>query len=358
LLVVDDSALVRKLLVGLFAAEPDFTVEVARNGLEALDQLAVFKPDVITLDIHMPELDGLACLDRIMVERPCPVVMVSSLTEEGAEATLEALRLGAVDFVPKPSGAVSLRMDELSEALVGKVRAAAGARVRLAARLRERVRHRIGSAALPRAPRSEARQDQGEASPAGAGPGLVVVGTSTGGPPALEALLAPLKPDFPWPIVIAQHMPKSFTGALAKRLDGICAIHVTEVASPTALQAGRAYIGRGDADVIISRRAGELVAMAAPPQQGYPWHPSTDRLVRTAMDALPPNQIVGVLMTGMGDDGAAAMTELRSRGGRTLAEAESSAVVWGMPGELVKLGGASVVAPLERLAGRLQKLVG
>lgn len=357
LLVVDDSPLVRKLLTRVFKAEPDFEVEVARNGLEALERVAAFRPDVITLDVHMPDMDGLECLDRIMVERPCPVVMVSSLTEAGAEATLEALRLGAVDFVPKPGGAVSLRMDELSEELVRKVRAAAGARLRLASRLRDRVRHRIGAAAVRRPPPSADTPDRFETLPATAGEGLVVVGTSTGGPPALEALLAPLPAGFAWPIVIAQHMPRSFTGALAARLDGICAVRVAEVGQPTVLQPGHAYIGRGDADVIVSRRAGRLVAMAAPAQQGYPWHPSTDRLVRTAMDALPADLIVGVLMTGMGDDGAAAMAELRGRGGQTLAEAESTAVVWGMPGELVKLGGASIVAPLDRLASRLQKLV-
>jgi two-component system chemotaxis response regulator CheB len=357
LLLVDDSALVRKLLVRVFQAEPDFVVEVARNGVEALEKLPIFKPDVVTLDIHMPEMDGLACLDRIMVEGPCPVVMVSSLTKEGAEATLEALRLGAVDFVAKPGGAVSLRIDELAEELVQKVRAAAGARVRLVSRLRERVRHRIGAASVRPPPQRESDDEAVEVRRAGSEQGLVVVGTSTGGPPALEALLAPLPASFPWPLVIAQHMPRSFTGALAKRLDGICEISVREVGQTTVLEPGVAYIGRGDADVIVSRRTGALVAMAAPAQPGYPWHPSTERLVRTAMDALPANLIVGVLMTGMGDDGAAAMTELRSRGGRTIAEAESTAVVWGMPGELVKLGGASIVAPLDRIAGRLRKLV-
>ena len=143
-LVVDDSALMRKLLGRIFSKEADFEVQFARNGLEALEQLAAFKPDVVTLDVHMPQMDGLACLDRIMIERPCPVVMVSSLTAEGAEATLEALRLGAVDFVAKPEGAISLHIDELTDELIAKVRAAATARIRSSARLKERVRHRIG----------------------------------------------------------------------------------------------------------------------------------------------------------------------------------------------------------------------
>jgi len=214
-LVVDDSALMRKLLGKIFSSEPDFEVEFARNGLEALALLDGFRPEVVTLDIHMPQMDGLACLDRIMVERPCPVVMVSSLTAEGADATVEALRLGAIDFVAKPAGAISLHIDELAAELVAKVRTAAGARIRSSARLKERVRHRITGGALSLG-RSQAAQ-RGRGTPERAtGEGLVVVGTSTGGPPALEALLAPLPADFPWPIVVAQHMPETFTGPLAR----------------------------------------------------------------------------------------------------------------------------------------------
>ena len=181
------------------------------------------------------------------------------------------------------------------------------------------------------------------------------MGTSTGGPPALEALLAPLPADFPWPIVVAQHMPATFTGPLARRLDGLCALTVSEVTQPTPLKAGHVYIGRGDADVIISRRAAGLVAMPAPPQ-AYPWHPSTERLVRSAMELIPPGQLIGVLMTGMGNDGSKAMADLHGLGGKTIAEAEETAVVWGMPGELVKAGGADWIEPLPRIASRLRSL--
>ena len=354
LLVVDDSALVRKLLGQVFAGEADFEVQFARDGLEALGLLASFAPDVITLDVHMPQMDGLACLDRIMVERPCPVVMVSALTADGAEATLEALRLGAVDFVPKPGRAMSLHMDELAPELVARVRAAAGARLRPSLRLKDRVRHRIAGAVAPPA---RAAGSEAEARPVAAtGDGLVLVGVSTGGPPALEALLTPLPASFPWPILIAQHMPASFTGPLSRRLDGLCAVNVMEVLRPTLLQPGGVYIGRGDADLIVSRRGAGLVAMAAPAQRDYPWHPSTDRLVRSAMDLLPGSQLIGVLMTGMGNDGAEAMALLRQRGGHTIAEAEETAVVWGMPGELVKLGGADWIVPLPRIAERLEAL--
>lgn len=359
LLVVDDSALLRKLLGQVFAAESDFEVRVARDGVEALEQLAAFQPDVITLDVHMPQMDGLTCLDRIMVERPSPVVMVSSLTAEGAEATLEAFRLGAVDFAAKPDGAVSLHMDEWGPELVAKVRAAAAAKLKTSLRLRDRVRHRTG--AIPPRPGGKSQPFPVErlsepASEPASGEGLVLVGTSTGGPPALEALLTALPADFPWPILIAQHMPATFTGPLARRLNGICALEVQEVQKPTPLEPGHAYIGRGDADIIVSRRSGRLVAMAAPSEPDYLWHPSTDRLVRTAMAHVAPSQLVGILMTGMGDDGAAAMAALRAGGGRTIAESEETAVVWGMPGELVARGGADWVEPLPTIPGRLLKV--
>ena len=352
ILVVDDSALVRKLFGKVLSGEPDFEVAFARDGLEALGQLHVFQPDVITLDIHMPQMDGLACLDRIMVERPCPVVMVSSLTAEGAETTLEAMRLGAVDFVPKPEGAVSLHMEVFAPQFIAKVRSAANAKLKASLRLRERVRHRIGSG-----PRSRIGTGARQVSDARAsGAGIVLVGTSTGGPPALEALLTPLPAAFPWPLVIAQHMPASFTGPLARRLDRICAIRIAEVTTSTVLEPGCAYIGRGDGDIVVSRRGATFLAAPAPAED-YPWHPSTDRLVRSAMKHVSPEQLVGVLMTGMGDDGAQAMTQLRALGGRTIAEAEETAVVWGMPGELVKAGGADWVLPVQKIADKLQQLV-
>jgi len=354
-LVVDDSALVRKLFGTVLTAEAGFEVRFARNGLEALDELETFRPDVVTLDVHMPHMDGLQCLDRIMVQRPCPVVMVSSLTAEGADATLQALALGAVDFVPKPAGAVSLRMDAFAPTLVEKVRAASKAKLRSSLRLKERVQHRIGGAMPPRVVPAARSARASPARPA-PGEGLVLVGTSTGGPPALEALLKGLPADFPWPILVAQHMPEGFTGPLARRLDTLCAIRVVEVRQAVTLSAGCAFIGRGDADLIVSRRSGGLVATAAPAQADYPWHPSTDRLVKSAMSHVPAPRLVGILMTGMGNDGARAMAQLHAEGGRTIAEAETTAVVWGMPGELVKAGGADWIVPLPEIAERLLQL--
>jgi two-component system chemotaxis response regulator CheB len=351
-LVVEDSALMRRVLGQILAQDADFAVEFAPNGLEALDKLAIFEPDVITLDVHMPQMDGLACLDRIMVERPCPVVMVSSLTAADADATLEAFRLGAVDFVAKPSGAASLYIDELAPELLAKVRAAAGAKLKLSLRLKDRIRHRIGGRPVM-APSTVRQQTQALAAE---GDGLVLVGTSTGGPPALEALLSGLPASFPWPILIAQHMPDAFTASLARRLDGLCALTVLEVRRPVLLKPGCAYIGQGGADLVVSRRSAGLVASSLPALPDYLWHPSTDRLVRSAMENLPASQLIGVLMTGMGNDGAEAMALLHARGGKTIAEAEETAVVWGMPAELVRLGGADIIVGLPGIAEQLQKL--
>ena len=346
LLVVDDSALMRKLLEGIFLQEGDFEVCLARNGTEALSLVRSFDPQVVTLDVQMPGMDGLACLSQIMIEAPRPVVMISALTEEGAEATLEAMELGALDFVPKPSGTVSLEIDRLRPILVEKVRAAAQARIRRTLRLTERIRHQLGRAprdAHPvRARRGQHATDQGQREPA-----LVLIGTSTGGPVALDIVLPQLPADFPCPVMVAQHMPASFTGAFARRLDRQCAIRIVEVSHPMPLQAGTVYIGRGDADLVVTRRSTGLNAMSVPAQRDYPWHPSVERLVTSALEHYDAARLIGVLLTGMGRDGADAMTRLRQQGGRTIAEAESTAIVWGMPGELVKNGGAEFVRPID-----------
>jgi two-component system chemotaxis response regulator CheB len=351
-LVVDDSALVRKLFGRVLERERDVEVEFARNGVEALEKLHTFDPTVITLDVHMPQMGGLECLDRIMLEKPRPVVMVSARTADGADETLEALRLGAVDFVLKPAGAVSLRIDEFAPTLLEKVRAAATAKLKISRRLRERVLHRTRG----RHPQQAAAKNRASHKLRAAGNGLVLVGTSTGGPPALEALLVPLPANFPWPILVAQHMPATFTGPLAQRLDSLCALSVTEVLRPSLLEPGHVYIGRGDADLLVTKRAAGLTAISAPAEAAYPWHPSTNRLVKSALSYVAPRQLIGVLMTGMGDDGAEEMTRLSQQGGTTIAESEQSAVVWGMPGELVRAGAADWIEPVDRIALRLLQL--
>ena len=352
LVIADDSALMRKLLEGIFLEE-------------ALELVRSFDPQVVTLDVQMPGMDGLTCLSQIMIESPRPVVMISALTAEGAEVTLEAIELGAVDFVAKPSGTVSLEIDRLRTILVEKVRAAVNARIRPTLRLTERVRHQIrgtGVLSRPLAPRAQSvpppRSIKGSYKDTSSLRGLVLIGASTGGPAALDVVLPQLPSDFPWPVLVAQHLPASFTGPFARRLDQQCDLQVVEVDRPMPLKPGAIYIGKGDADVVVAHRAAGLSAMPVPAQSNYLWHPSVERMVISALEQFEATQLIGVLMTGMGNDGADAMTRLRQGRGRTIAEAESTAIVWGMPGELVKNGGAEVVRPLEDIASTIVDMVG
>jgi two-component system, chemotaxis family, protein-glutamate methylesterase/glutaminase len=357
-LAADDSALMRRLIGEALACEGGFETVFARDGVEALELAARFDPQVVTLDVEMPRLDGLACLDRMMLERPRPVVVLSARTGAGADETLRAFALGAVEVLEKPAGPATLSWPDFAPRLVDAVSAAAAARLSPALRLAERVRRQRAEAEPRRpAPRPSQRLVRAPGlppSPAeGEVAGVVLVGASTGGPNALEVLLGGLPADLRWAVVVAQHMPASFTGALARRLDGLCAIGVEEVLAPTPLLPGRAYIGRGDADVLVSLRGGRPVVLPAPVEPGARWRPSVDRLVHSALETLGPARLAGVLMTGMGDDGAAAMAELQARGGPTLAESETTAVVWGMPGALVRRGGAGEVADLDALATAL-----
>jgi two-component system chemotaxis response regulator CheB len=345
LLIVDDSALMRRCLRECFEAEGDFEIAAARDGRDALERIAEFDPDVVTLDINMPVMDGLTCLAHIMTDAPRPVVMVSSLTDKGALATFEALELGAVDYVAKPGGTVSLNLREVFPDIVAKVRAAAAARRRSAIdRVRAgRERARLEAAEVRRKPRPVGPVT------AGAGADLVMIGVSTGGPRTLEDVLAALPADFPAPLLVAQHMPARFTSVFAERLDAHCALAVSELAAATPLEPGCAYIARGDADVLVSRRAGRLVGLSAPLDARFTWHPSVARMVASAAAAVAPERLIAVMLTGMGDDGAAEMTELRRAGGRTVAEAEETAVIFGMPKELIDRDGATRVAPAPRI---------
>ncbi|SDT78010.1 chemotaxis-specific protein-glutamate methyltransferase CheB [Actinoplanes derwentensis] len=343
-LVVDDSALMRRALKGIFTEAGDFEVFTARNGVDALEQMGRLRPDVVTLDVNMPEMDGLTCLAKIMEEQPTPVVMVSSLTEHNALVTLEALELGAVDYVPKPGGTVSLNIDDVAAELVSKVRSASVARLKRAGGPtgRARAQTRRVADAPPRR----------EISAAGL-VDLVLIGSSTGGPALLSELLPALPGTLGAPVVVAQHIPASFTAALARRLDEICSLRVHEVDRVMPIQRGNIYIGRGSADVVVARRTDGLIVKSVPSTPEYRWHPSVDRLVASARRYLDPQRLVCALLTGMGDDGATEMAAVKDGGGRTIAEAEETAVVWGMPGELVRLRGATAVLPAHEIAGRL-----
>jgi two-component system chemotaxis response regulator CheB len=378
-LVVDDSALMRRLLTGVLS-EAGFEVGTARNGAEAVTRLTEWRPDVVTLDINMPEMDGLTALSLMMQAQPTPVVMVSSLTAKGAQATFEALALGAVDYVAKPGGTISLHVDDIADQLIDKVRAASRARLR--PRAGQGVPARGGAApaehtaAPSRAPartpqraplraladhatlapvERPRRSERVERAigPSGKPEGLVIIGVSTGGPRTLEDILPALPADFPWPILVAQHMPTNFTSAFARRMDSLCELSVRECDNTLPLEAGHIYIGRGGTDMVVVERLGRVAVQPRPETPGHPWHPSVDVLVRSALALMPPDRLIGVQLTGMGNDGAKEMAELHRRGGRTIAESEDTAVVFGMPAELIERGGASVVLPCHEVPRQL-----
>ena len=353
LLIVDDSALMRRQLVTLFGEESDFEICQARNGKEAVELNRDFQPDVITLDINMPEMDGITALSLIMADRPAAVVMVSSLTESGALATFEALNLGAVDYITKPGGTISLSIGAIKDELVSKVRAAARAKLKskvsnargLVQRLRE---DREKPAARPIAIRRDGS----------VGEGLVIIGVSTGGPRTLEDILPFLPASFPWPVLVAQHMPASFTKPFADRLNTLCELTVQEASRPMPIEPGNIYIGKGGADMVVALRGTKLTVIPKPESKEHLWHPSVELLGRSVLEHCDPSRVVGVMLTGMGYDGADAFTELKKRGGRTIAESRDSAVVFGMPAELIERNGASVVLHCEKIAAQINTWVG
>lgn len=341
-LVVDDSALMRRALREALESEQDIRVEIARNGEHALEQAKSLRPDVITLDIHMPVMDGLTCLSNLMLmDNPVPVIMVSSLTEKGALATFEAMELGAFDYVAKPGGTISTDLESVQRDLIAKVRAAATGR---------------RSGAAPTVIAEQPSRPQPRKAPGRSRDGaerLLLIGVSTGGPRTLEQILPRLPADLDWPVLVIQHMPSSFTSVFARRLDGMCPMSVQEVARPTALESGVIYVARGDADITLSRRAQGLTLVPAPANQDYLWHPSVGRFLESADGLLDASALVGVMLTGMGNDGASAMAAWHRRGARTIAESEETAVVFGMPHELIEQGGAQDVLPCGRIGNRL-----
>ena len=348
-LVVDDSALMRRLLSAVLVAD-GFEVVTASNGEDGVERLLEVQPDVVTLDINMPKMDGLTALSLMMAARPTPVVMVSSLTERGALATLEALALGAVDYIEKPGGTISLSIDEIAQSLCKKVRAAAVARPRKVVAAQKSVASRMA----PRAAPAVAQAPAASMKLASSTMPVVIVGVSTGGPRTLEDILPLLPANFPAAVLIAQHMPANFTYSFAQRMGRLCALPVHEVDVVMPLQAGHIYIAKGSADMVVQRKLGRLVAVPCAEAEQYPWHPSVDRLVESAMQTLPAKQIIGVQLTGMGNDGAESMARLYGAGGKTIAESQSTAVVFGMPHELIQRRGATVVLPAHSVAQQLR----
>ncbi|WP_019568589.1 chemotaxis response regulator protein-glutamate methylesterase [Thioalkalivibrio sp. ALMg13-2] len=337
-LVVDDSALIRKLLTEILSQAPEIeVVATAADPFDARTKIKQYEPDVLTLDVEMPKMDGITFLRNLMRLRPMPVVMVSSLTEEGADVTLEALEVGAVDFVTKPKVDVSHALQDYADVLIDKVRTAA--RVRLQAR----------SATPAPAPQRLASAGSGRFRTTDR---VIVLGASTGGTEALREVLVALPPDAPG-ILITQHIPAGFSRAFAERMDRNTALSVKEAEDGDIVMPGHAYVAPGsDYHLRLARDGARYICRLDQSGPVNRHRPSVDVLFNSAAEQAGAN-VVAALLTGMGDDGARGLRALRDAGAHTIAQNENTSLVWGMPGEAVKLDAAVQVLPLGGIAASL-----
>jgi two-component system, chemotaxis family, protein-glutamate methylesterase/glutaminase len=343
-LVVDDSALVRSLLAGIINRQSDMEcVGAANDPLVAREMIRELNPDVITLDIEMPKMDGIEFLGRLMRLRPTPVVMISTLTERGAEVTMKALELGAVDFVAKPRIGVADGLNELSSQIVEKVRIAASAQIKRA----------VSTAARPSAGAPETVAPRPLATLTGrvSTEKMVFIGASTGGTEAIKDVLTPLPADFP-AIVITQHMPPGFTTSFAARLNGLCRIAVQEAVNGERLLPGHAYIAPGGKQFRVDRSGANYVAVVEDGEPVNRHRPSVEVLFRSGAKVVGRNAYA-IMLTGMGNDGAKAMKEMKDAGSYNLVQDEASCVVFGMPREAIAHGAADEVLPLKDIASAL-----
>ncbi len=353
-LIVDDSPFMRKALERMLTDAPDLqVVGSARDGQDALEKIPQLKPDIVTLDVEMPRMDGLTCLRHIMARHPMPVLMVSSLTQEGATATLEALALGALDFIPKESSLATQSILQIQRDLQEKVR-------RLALSPRFQRQRAVAPPAAPGAVRPPAPLPPRPLTPPSGGlpaspmAELLAIGCSTGGPKALQDLLPALPASLPVPVLIVQHMPASFTKPFAERLDGLCKVHVKEAEHGEGLKAGTVYIAPGGVHLNYRQRGGSAAVELNPEPASSLHRPSVDVMFQTiALEC--SRQVLAVILTGMGSDGARGMEQLKAKGAHTLAEAEESCVVYGMPKAAFERGCVDQVAPLPELAGILRR---
>ena len=347
-LIVDDSALVRQLLTSILGAAKDIeVVGSAADPYIARDKIKRFNPDVLTLDIEMPRMDGLTFLGNLMRLRPMPVVMISSLTEQGADTTLPALELGAVDFIAKPKLDISAGLRDYAEQIVAKIRLAARARVQPLSALPRPVAERYSAdMVLPgTAPRRPFKTTDK----------VIGIGASTGGTEAIKELISILPVDMP-AVVISQHIPAAFSSPFARRLDGASAMTVREAKDGQQLLAGSVYIAPGDRHLLIERDGAHYRCRLSDGVPVNRHRPSVDVMFRSLALNAGPNAL-GVMLTGMGADGAEGMGEMHRAGAHTIAQDEKSSVVWGMPGEAVKRGYVDDVLALGKIAGRLIELV-
>ncbi len=341
-LIVDDSAVVRRTLSEILSADPGIEViGTASDPFVAADRISEQVPDVITLDIEMPGMDGLTFLQKIMSQHPIPVIICSSLAEEGAQSTLKALEYGAVDIIAKPRLGSRQFLEESSVLLCEAVKAAAAARLRVYSPARTIQPKLTADAILARA--SGAMLETTEK--------VVVIGASTGGTEALRALLEALPADAPG-IVIVQHMPEVFTRAFANRLDSLCRISVKEAESNDTVLRGRALIAPGNHHTLLKRSGARYLVEIKDGPLVSRHRPSVDVLFRSAARYAGPNA-VAVIMTGMGDDGARGMLEMKQAGAATIAQDEATSVVFGMPNEAIKRGAVDTILPLPAIAGSI-----
>lgn len=337
-LIVDDSALIRGLMKEIVNEQPDMeVVGVAPDPLVARDLIKQTNPDVLTLDVEMPKMDGLDFLERLMRLRPMPVVMVSSLTERGSEITLRALELGAIDYVTKPKISIQSGMRDYSDLIAEKIRIAARARVK--------------PLAAPSAQGQGGTQLGALRNPLISSEKLIIIGASTGGTEAIKDFLVQMPSDCPG-ILITQHMPEGFTRSFANRLDKLCKISVKEAEGNERVLPGHAYLAPGHSHLKLVRSGANYMTQL---DQGPPVNrhrPSVDVLFQSAAANAGKNA-VGVILTGMGKDGAAGMLKMKEAGAYNLAQDEATCVVFGMPKEAIAIGATHDVAPLHELPGRV-----
>lgn len=336
-LVVDDSALVRSLLSEIVRSAPGLElVGAAPDAYVARDMVKQFSPDVITLDVEMPRMDGLTFLEKLMTARPTPVVMISTLTEEGADATLRALELGAVDFIPKPKLGIADGLREYSELIIEKITAAAQAQVKT-------LRPQIKTNGLPHAKVEKSLLKSTEK--------IIAIGASTGGTEAIKELLMQLPSASPG-IVITQHMPPGFTRTFAERLDKVTRLHVVEAKGGERILPGHAFLAPGGHHLIVVRSGADYIVKLSDAEPMHRHRPAVDVMMESVARVGGKN-VIGVLLTGMGKDGAKGMLDIRQQGGFTFAQDEASCVVYGMPKEAVLCGGVDEVCELETMGSAI-----
>lgn len=339
-LIVDDSAFMRNALGSMLSSDPEIEViGKARDGIEAIELVEKLRPDIVTMDVEMPRMDGITALKHIMEKNPLPVIMVSSLTVEGAKVTLDALDLGAVDFIPKNLSDLSINIIKIKEILIEKIKHIA--------------RRGLAKKQLPATkgveiPRSMPVRTTGERRI-----NLVAIGTSTGGPKALQEIIPKLPKDFPTPIVIAQHMPPNFTGPFAERLNQLSQIHVKEAEEGEPIKQGVVYVAPGRGHMRVKRVKGiETILSISENKDEFIYRPSVDALMLSVAEFFPGRSL-GVILTGMGNDGLKGLIELKRTGGRVFAQNEETCVVYGMPKAVVDAGIADKVLAIEEMAGEI-----